>query len=153
MLSTAGTTASVAFIRHGKIYIGHCGDSGIVLGYANDGDNDAVVDGHQQQQQRRWGATSLTIDHKPESPAEKARIQRAGGKVVVKSGVPRVVWNRPKIGHRGPVRRNTPIDEIPFLAVARSLGDFWSYNAALNKFVVSPDPDVRVVRIDPAKFR
>lgn len=141
MLSTAGTTASVAFIRHGKIYIGHCGDSGIVLGYANDADD------------RRWGATSLTIDHKPESAAEKGRIQRSGGKVVVKSGVPRVVWNRPKIGHRGPVRRNTPIDEIPFLAVARSLGDFWSYNAALNKFVVSPDPDVRVVRIDPAKFR
>lgn len=30
--STAGTTASVAFIRRGKIYIGHVGDSGIVLG-------------------------------------------------------------------------------------------------------------------------
>lgn len=30
--STAGTTASIAFIRRGKIYIGHVGDSGIVLG-------------------------------------------------------------------------------------------------------------------------
>lgn len=30
--STAGTTASVAFIRRGKIYIGHVGDSGIILG-------------------------------------------------------------------------------------------------------------------------
>ena len=39
-----------------------------------------------------------------------------------KSGVPRVVWNRPRIGHKGPVRRSTHIDEIPFLAVARSLG-------------------------------
>lgn len=39
-----------------------------------------------------------------------------------KSGVPRVVWNRPRLGHRGPVRRSTHIDEIPFLAVARSLG-------------------------------
>ena len=47
---------------------------------------------------------------------------RSGGKVVSKSGVPRVVWNRPRIGHRGPVRRSTHIDEIPFLAVARSLG-------------------------------
>lgn len=141
MLSTAGSTASVAFIRHGKIYIGHCGDSGIVLGYADDADD------------RTWRATSLTVDHKPESHAEKTRIQRAGGKVVVKSGVPRVVWNRPKPGHKGPVRRSTPIDEIPFLAVARSLGDFWSYNTALNKFVVSPDPDVRVVKINPDKFR
>ena len=30
--STAGTTASIAFIRRGKIYIGHVGDSAIVLG-------------------------------------------------------------------------------------------------------------------------
>lgn len=38
--STAGTTASIAFIRRGKIYIGHCGDSGIVLGKENsDGNN------------------------------------------------------------------------------------------------------------------
>jgi protein phosphatase 1D len=43
--------------------------------------------------------------------------------VVSKSGVPRVVWNRPRLGHRGPVRRSTHIDEIPFLAVARSLGE------------------------------
>lgn len=51
------------------------------------------------------------------------------------------------------MRRSTPIDEIPFLAVARSLGDLWSYNSALNQFVVSPDPDVRVVKINPEKFR
>lgn len=69
----------------------------------------------------------------------------SGGKVVVKSGVPRVVWNRPKIGHKGPIRRSTPIDEIPFLAVARSLGDLWSYNSALDEFVVSPDPDVSII--------
>lgn len=37
MPSTAGTTASVAFIRRGKIYIGHVGDSAIVLGYQKDG--------------------------------------------------------------------------------------------------------------------
>jgi protein phosphatase 1D len=30
--STAGTTASIAFIRRGKIFIGHVGDSAIVLG-------------------------------------------------------------------------------------------------------------------------
>lgn len=56
-------------------------------------------------------------------------------------------------GHKGPVRRNTPVDEIPFLAVARSLGDLWSYNSALGEFVVSPKPDVRVIKIDTKKFR
>ena len=69
-----------------------------------------------------WYARPLTQDHKPESAMEIGRIQDAGGKVVWKAGVPCVVWNRPRIGHQGPVLRSTHIDEIPFLAVARSLG-------------------------------
>ncbi|KAJ8979813.1 hypothetical protein NQ317_001304 [Molorchus minor] len=133
--STAGTTASVAFIRRGKIYIGHVGDSGITLGYQEPGCSE-------------WNANPLTRDHKPENEEEMSRIEQCGGKVVSKSGVPRVVWNRPKIGHQGPVRRSTPIDEIPFLAVARSLGDLWSYNSQINQFIVSPDPDCSVLKID-----
>ncbi|XP_053951453.1 uncharacterized protein LOC128858908 [Anastrepha ludens] len=141
LLSTAGTTATVAFIRREKIYIGHVGDSGIVLGYQN-------------ENEKFWRAKQLTVDHKPESAEERARIQRSGGKVVVKTGVPRVVWNRPRsAGHRGPIRPNTPIDEVPFLAVARSLGDLWSYNSMRNVFVVSPDPDVQVIKINPKTFR
>lgn len=100
-----------------------------------------------------WDAELLTKDHKPECNDELARIMNSGGKVVKKSGIPRVVWNRPKIGHKGPVRRSTQIDEIPFLAVARSLGDLWSYNSELNEFVVSPEPDVRVIEINPKTFR
>lgn len=72
---------------------------------------------------RHWHARPLTRDHKPESVDECERIQQSGGKVINKSGVPRVVWNRPRIGHHGPIRRSTEIDEIPFLAVARSLGE------------------------------
>ncbi|XP_076652960.1 protein phosphatase 2C isoform X2 [Halictus rubicundus] len=138
--STAGTTASIAFIRKGKIYIGHVGDSAIILGYQVEGDP-------------QWRAKALTKDHKPESGPEMLRIRESGGKVVSKSGVPRVVWNRPRIGHKGPVRRSTHIDEIPFLAVARSLGDLWSYNSELNTFVVSPEPDVKVVAIDVESHR
>ncbi|XP_022215020.2 uncharacterized protein LOC111069320 [Drosophila obscura] len=140
-LSTAGTTATVAFMRREKIYIGHVGDSGIVLGY-------------QQPNERQWRAKQLTTDHKPESHEEKSRIQRSGGMVAIKSGVPRVVWNRPRDPqHRGPIRRRTAIDDIPFLAVARSLGDLWSYNSRCKEFVVSPDPEVKVVKIDPNMFR
>ncbi|KAI4455103.1 alphabet isoform e-related [Holotrichia oblita] len=138
--STAGTTASIAFIRKGKIYVGHVGDSAIVLGY-------------QEPGCPTWKAKPLTRDHKPESASEMSRIEQCGGKVVSKSGVPRVVWNRPRIGHKGPVRRSTPIDEIPFLAVARSLGDLWSYNSELDEFVVSPDPDCSVIPIDTTAFR
>ena len=139
--STAGTTASIAFIRRGKIYVGHVGDSAIVLG-TQDEDNPDI-----------WVAEPLTRDHKPESLEESERITQCGGKVVCKSGVPRVVWNRPKMGHKGPVRRSTHIDEIPFLAVARSLGDLWSYNSEENVFVVSPEPDIRVYPVDISRHR
>lgn len=134
--STAGTTATVAFIRHGKMYIGHVGDSGIVLGY------------QEQEGSMDWKSRPLTQDHKPECDIEKSRIMSSGGKVVAKSGVSRVVWTRPRLGHKGPIRRSTPIDEIPFLAVARSLGDLWSFNSQRNEFVVSPEPDVHVIKID-----
>lgn len=36
--STAGTTATIVFIRHAKIYIGHVGDSGVILGYQEPGE-------------------------------------------------------------------------------------------------------------------
>lgn len=138
--STSGTTASITFIRRGKLYIGHVGDSRIVLGCESmDGEN--------------WYGQPLTHDHKPESPRERERIHSVGGLVMNKSGVDRVVWNRPSVGHRGPVRRSTHFDKIPFLAVARSLGDLWSYNYTAGKFVVSPEPDVSVVKLDTRRDR
>jgi len=139
--STAGTTASICFIRRGKIFVGHVGDSAIILGSEDDNNPED------------WNAKMLTRDHKPECEIELARIEGAGGKVVSKSGVPRVVWNRPKLGHTGPVRRSTPVDEIPFLAVARALGDLWSYNSKNDTFVVSPDPDLHVYTVDISKQR
>lgn len=139
--STAGTTASICFIKRSKLFIGHVGDSGIMLGER---------DPHHPT---RWRAKPLTRDHKPDCEIELARIEKSGGKVVAKSGVPRVVWYRPTGGHIGPVRRSTHIEEIPFLAVARALGDLWSYNAKDDVFVVSPDPDLHVFDIDILKDR
>ena len=77
------------------------------------------------------------------------------GKVLSKSGVPRVVWYRPSNGvkHQGPVRRSTHFDEVPFLAVARALGDLWSYNSKQDVFVVSPDPDLHVFDLNVLKDR
>ena len=68
-------------------------------------------------------------------------VYLAGGKVMIsRKGVPRVVWSRPnKFG---------VMEEIPFLGVSRSLGDFWSYNPITNQFTVSPRPDVHVHPLD-----
>ncbi|CAL1269421.1 unnamed protein product [Larinioides sclopetarius] len=133
--STAGTTASVAFIRKGKLYTGHVGDSRIVIGL-------------KEQGVEEWQAESLTIDHKPECPREKQRILDSGGLVMNKSGVERVVWKRPRPGHEGPILRSTDFEKIPFLAVARSLGDLWSYDYFQQEFAVSPEPDLGVMSLD-----
>uniref|UniRef100_A0A8C7N228 PPM-type phosphatase domain-containing protein n=1 Tax=Oncorhynchus kisutch TaxID=8019 RepID=A0A8C7N228_ONCKI len=73
--------------------------------------------------------------------------------VIKKSGVNRVVWKRPRLTHNGPVRRSTVMDQIPFLAVARALGDLWSYDFYSGEFVVSPEPDTCVLTLDPNKHR
>ena len=136
--STAGTTSTIAIIREKKLYIGHAGDSGIVLGFTDS------KDGYYQ-------ARRLTQDHKPELPTEKARIESIGGSVASgKSGIQRVVWNRPSPQHKGPVRRSTQMMQIPFLSVARSLGDLWSYDYVSGEFAVSPEPDVMVMELDPS---
>ena len=47
-----------------------------------------------------------------------------GGLVLDKAGVKRVAWRRPKFVQTGPVRRNVEMEDVPFLAVSRSLGQF-----------------------------
>ncbi|XP_030009899.1 protein phosphatase 1D-like isoform X3 [Sphaeramia orbicularis] len=139
--STSGTTASVIVIRGVHMYVAHVGDSAVVVG-VQENDSDITLQ-----------ALELTEDHKPELPKEKERIERLGGSVMKKSGVNRVVWKRPRLTHNGPVRRSTVIDQIPFLAVARSLGDLWSYDFYSGEFVVSPEPDTTVMTLDPKRHR
>ena len=59
----------MAFIRRGKIYVGHVGDSAIVLGSQEGGEGEG------------WMCVPLTRDHKPESREESKRIAESGGKV------------------------------------------------------------------------
>ncbi|KAM8904966.1 protein phosphatase 1D-like isoform 2-T2 [Spinachia spinachia] len=139
--STSGTTASVVFIRGNRMYVAHVGDSAVVLGVQDDPSDPFIR------------AVEVTQDHKPELPRERERIEGLGGSVIKKSGVNRVVWKRPRLSHNGPVRRSTIIDQIPFLAVARALGDLWSYDFYSGEFVVSPEPDTSVVILDPRKHR
>ncbi|XP_061596003.1 protein phosphatase 1D-like isoform X2 [Cololabis saira] len=139
--STSGTTASVVVIRGVHMYVAHVGDSAVVVG-VQENDSDISLQ-----------ALEITEDHKPELPKEKERIERLGGSVMKKSGVNRVVWKRPRLTHNGPVRRSTVIDQIPFLAVARSLGDLWSYDFYSGEFVVSPEPDTTVMTLDPKRHR
>ncbi|XP_062872715.1 protein phosphatase, Mg2+/Mn2+ dependent, 1Da [Trichomycterus rosablanca] len=139
--STSGTTASIVVIRRDRVYVAHVGDSAVVIG-VQDSPNDRVL-----------RAEEITQDHKPELPKERKRIEGLGGSVIKKSGVNRVVWKRPRLTHNGPVRRSTVIDQIPFLAVARALGDLWSYDFYSGEFVVSPEPDTAVIKLDLKRHR
>ena len=65
-----------------------------------------------------------------------------GGQVALSpKGIMRVVWERQRSG-------KDEVDYVPFLSVARSLGDFWSYNPRTEQFAVSPVPDVMAHPLD-----
>ena len=79
---TGGSTAAMCVIRHPKsaggkhkVHVINAGDSRVLLSRA-DG---TIIDG---------GGTDggLTVDHKPNDPVEKERIERCGGKVVCAAG-------------------------------------------------------------------
>uniref|UniRef100_A0A8C5EC04 Protein phosphatase, Mg2+/Mn2+ dependent 1D n=1 Tax=Gouania willdenowi TaxID=441366 RepID=A0A8C5EC04_GOUWI len=141
LTSTSGTTASVVVLRGNRMFVAHVGDSAVVVGVQDDPSVPFIK------------AVEVTQDHKPELPRERERIEGLGGSVIRKSGVNRVVWKRPHLSHVGPVRRSTAMDQIPFLAVARALGDLWSYDFYSGEFVVSPEPDTSVMVLDVKKHR
>ncbi|CAJ0580646.1 unnamed protein product, partial [Mesorhabditis spiculigera] len=140
--STAGTTASVAIIKNGKLYVGHVGDSQITLGKRY-----RFQDVKTNTVQCVTSGFAITEDHKPNYDPELSRIHAVGGRVARKENVARVVWKReaPKMHPGSP----TKYEYIPFLAVGRALGDLWSWNPETNKYVVSPYPDVSVYTLDP----
>ena len=142
-----GCTASVIFVRGNKLYIGHVGDSSIVLG-----------EGESLYQ--TWKGHRITRDHKPEDPSELKRIRESGGNVLCKGGVHRVVWNRQKFLHSSTngtrhdqTKTTLEYEQIPFLAISRALGDLWSFNRETNLYSVSPEPELTVIEIDPNKHR
>jgi protein phosphatase 1D len=80
-----------------------------------------------------------------------ARIEKYGGKVVNKAGVPKVVWDCPHIGfdYSGcPVQKSSSTDEILFLPISQSLGALWSYDVKLGMFPVSAETDVMAIPME-----
>lgn len=107
----SGTTAVVSVIRENLVVVGNVGDSRITRGFVS-GSGDAVS----------VGCESVSIDHKPDRPDEKARIVASGGRVFAVEyddgidGPPRV-W----LGHM----------DVPGLAMSRSLGDAVAHTAGV----------------------
>ena len=62
----SGTTFVATVVRGDMLWCANCGDSRLIVGVQEGG---ALV------------AKDVSEDHKPDAPAEKARIQAAGGRV------------------------------------------------------------------------
>ncbi|XP_059317506.1 probable protein phosphatase 2C 33 [Lycium ferocissimum] len=112
----SGTTA-VTLVKQGKnLVIGNVGDSRAVLGTR--GEDDSIT------------AVQMTVDLKPDLPAEAARIRKCKGRVFSLHDEPDVarVW--------------MPNSDSPGLAMARAFGDF-----CLKDFGVISVPDISYRRL------
>lgn len=105
--STSGTTCSIVLhsVEHKMLYVAHVGDSRVVLGKKL----------LQANGEYEWGAVDLTIDHKPDLPEERARIEKNGGVVIFDGGWNHRVFAKGKKDARG--------KRYPGLNMSRAMGD------------------------------
>ena len=81
----------------------------------------------------RYTGTSLSQEHKPGYPGERIRIEREGGRVQQKMTL---------YGPVGPERLWMKTQDLPGLAVSRSIGDGIAHSIGC-----SSTPDIRVIDI------
>lgn len=122
--SRSGTTCSIVLhcIPQCILYVAHVGDSRVVLGrkVRSEVDPETLI----------WEAVDLTIDHKPDLPEERARIESNGGVVVFDGGWNYRVFAKNKKDSRG--------KRYPGLNMSRAMGDLTGFHDA----GISAVPDV-----------
>jgi len=114
--SGAGTTSNVLYFHGNQVWIACSGDSRAVL---------------SRRRGNKVEAFDLSRDHKPDLPAEKKRIEKAGGTVSAagpRGLPPSRVWVNGRVG----------------LAMSRSIGD-----GEAKGHGVIPDPEINEVTLNP----
>jgi serine/threonine protein phosphatase PrpC len=117
----SGTTAVTCLVRDTWVFCTNVGDSRAVIGRFNGAD---------------WEAVPLSKDHKPDDPLEKVRILKHGGRVEP--------ITTDEGGFIGPSRVWLKTENIPGLAMSRSLGD-----VVASRVGVLATPDVIAHRLTP----
>jgi len=129
--SRSGTTCSVVLHDHKKrmLYVAHVGDSRVVLGKSS-----PLKDGT-----KAWASVDLTIDHKPDLPEERKRIEKNGGMVVFDGGWNYRVYAKGKKDSRG--------KRYPGLNMSRAMGDLSGFHDA--GISATPDVSKNLVAVHP----
>lgn len=117
----SGTTSIVLLVDGNRIISANAGDSRAIMGNYDKG---------------VWDFTALSEDHKPDSPDEAQRIMKCGGRIEP--------FKDYDGNHVGPARVWLMHQEIPGLAMARSLGDFVAASVG-----VSCTPEIQEFTINP----
>lgn len=106
---------------------------GSTLYFANVGDSRAILGRGSLTDRSPWTAVPVTTDHKPELESERTRILAAGGRIAAlqEDGEP-----------CGPLRVWLATEDLPGLAMSRSLGDTLAAQAG-----VICEPDVGCVSL------
>lgn len=116
----SGTCAICILIKENKVYIANLGDSRAVIGnFSTD----------------QISALEVSIDHKPTRDGEKDRVLKSGGKIE------RSMVDEKEVG---PFRVWKADEDVPGIAITRSLGDFIAH-----KIGVIADPEVTTKEIEP----
>jgi serine/threonine protein phosphatase PrpC len=129
----SGTTGIIVLLHGRDLFCANVGDSRAVLGRRTNGM--AATDGgqHTRGKHVRYSPVPLSVDHKPDRPDERKRIQALGGHVES--------WH----GNIGPARVWLPTTRVPGLAMSRSFGD-----QVVENIGVTADPEIYQLRLCPA---
>lgn len=134
----SGTTCSVVLHVHREnvLHIAHVGDSRVVLG--------------KRDKKGKLKSVDLTVDHKPDMPEERKRIEAAGGVVLFDGG-----WNHRVYAKKKDARGK----RYPGLNMSRAMGDLRGFHDAgisaepdvATRTLSSPDATVTSIELDPAE--
>ena len=145
--SLSGCTANVCFFKKDILTCANVGDSRCVIGTLNKpgmnlikmkakspSTKQTLVFKKKEERALYWRSIALSIDHKPNKPQEKARIEKAGG--IVKTSLD------PSTRIPGPARVWTGDATQAGLAMSRSLGD-----GSLKHIGVTSEPEIREIEL------
>jgi len=117
----SGTTVTLVYIpldarNKGKVWVAHCGDSRVAMISHIPGTNSSNPNSLLTLYPRQVQGRNCTEDHKPSIPAEKRRIEEAGGRVIFDGFYNHRVFARGQM--------------YPGLNMSRALGDIVGHREA-----------------------